>query len=83
MDALLARAPGQPATPKAGRMNEPVSIHAFDLIVAILKELERQQPGATITQHQYDVTTRACNAIADAMRDRIGIVTLQTGARHD
>ncbi|MCU0806377.1 MAG: hypothetical protein MUC53_00035 [Candidatus Contendobacter sp.] len=64
-------------------MNEPVSINAFDLIVAILKELERQQPGATITQHQYDVTTRACNAIADAMRDRIGIVTLQTGARHD
>lgn len=64
-------------------MNEPHPINGFNLIVAILHELERQMPGGRIDQLQMNVTTLACNAIADAMCGRSGIVVIETGTPHE
>lgn len=48
-------------------MNGINSINTMDLMIALLKELELQHPGSTITQHQCDVMTHACIAINDAI----------------
>ena len=48
-------------------MNGINSINTMDLMIALLKELERQHPGSTITKQQYDVMTHACIAINDAI----------------
>ena len=42
-------------------------MNVLNLVVAILRELERQHPDGRITQKQMDVIQQAANAIKDAM----------------
>ena len=60
------------------RMNGINSINTMDLMIALLQELERQHPGATITKQQYDVMTQACNAILDAVCGNTAVHFIET-----
>ena len=39
----------------------------MDLVVSVLAELERQQPGVSLTQRQFDVIVQAADLVVDAM----------------
>lgn len=39
----------------------------MDLVVSVLAELERQQPGVSLTQIQFDAIVRAADIIIAAM----------------
>lgn len=46
-------------------------MNALDLVIAILRELERQRPDGHITQRQIDTIQQAANAIKAAMESSV------------
>lgn len=47
----------------------PTSISQIELVVAILREIDRQNPGCTGTQSIYHAITQAADQIVSAIRE--------------